>query len=750
MTDTDHLKTYCLRTSIQCHSSDIRCVSALPNGGFVTGSRDKTCKAYLPIDNINGFNEVQNLLGPENYISSICCLNTNNETFIFVGSNDSNIYCYSLENSEPIYKLQDHSGTVCALSVNNERALVVSGSWDQTCRVWKEKKCEAVLVGHEAAVWSTAVIGEHVLTGSADKTIKLWKLVPNVECIITMSGHTDCIRGLSVISDTEFISCSNDASIRLWNIKGEIVREFYGHENYIYSIANITGGHEFASCSEDRTVRIWNNNDSKDKQTIPLPATTLWSITRLSNNDLAIGSSTGKIYIFTRDDKLKAKPEELKLLEEELAKSTLHVSDIGDIKVSELPTADTLLMPGTKDGQTKLVKDGDKVTVHNWDATKQQWIKIGDVVGAADTNKELYEGVEYDYVFSIDIEEGKPRLKLPYNKNQNPYAVAQDFIDKHNLSQLFLDEIANFIIKNTSTPATISGQNCDPLTGGSSYSTQQNGSVVQPMDISVNNDFPAKGLFPQEKHILFESINVEGIAKKLKEFSDLLSPELRLESDDIQILLRLSDLSFEVEPKQLRLIRHLLSWPKLYIFPALDLIRASLLLPQINEDLCASKDSMRLIDTLLVCGTDANSTPNQLVAYRAICNLFAHPVGQHLALANGSIIFKALSKPLSTNKNAMTALSTIFLNFAITFNKTNEQNSEQKFQCFTTVINHLNEIIEPEAVYRLLVSLGTLAFNDSNINNLFKNEELLDLLKKIKSNIKEEKVVKCVDLLLEM
>ncbi len=338
--------------------------------------------------NSHQFREVQYFTGPENYVSSICCLNTTNETLICVGSNDSVIYCYTLNTSEPIYKLTEHSGTVCALSADNERALIASGSWDQTCRVWDQKQCRAVFVGHEAAVWATAFINDFVITGSADKTLKLWKYEPKVECIQTFKGHTDCVRGVVVISLTNFLSCSNDASIREWNLKGESIAIYYGHDNYIYSITNLMNGFEFATCSEDRTVRIWRKDNDQQMQTLRLPATTLWSLTAPSNNDLVVGSSTGKVYIFTRDESLFASPDEQKALEEELSNSTLNMSDLGDIKVDELPTVDSLLFPGKRDGQTKLVKEGNKVSVHNWDATKNQWIKIGDVVGAAGNTKD--------------------------------------------------------------------------------------------------------------------------------------------------------------------------------------------------------------------------------------------------------------------------------------------------------------------------------------------------------------------------
>jgi phospholipase A-2-activating protein len=51
-----------------------------------------------------------------------------------------------------------------------------------------------------------------------------------------------------------------------------------------------------------------------------------------------------------------------------------------------------------------------------WDNASMVWQKIGDVVDAVGQGrKQLYQGKEYDYVFDVDIQDGVPPLKLPYN-----------------------------------------------------------------------------------------------------------------------------------------------------------------------------------------------------------------------------------------------------------------------------------------------------------------------------------------------
>lgn len=112
-----------------------------------------------------------------------------------------------------------------------------------------------------------------------------------------------------------------------------------------------------------------------------------------------------------------------------------------------MPDSKALLQPGQKDGQTKVVNDGDAVRAYSWSQGEQRWIRIGDVMGAsgssaANSGKQLYNGIEYDYVFSVDIQDGVPPLKLPYNKGQDPWHVAQKFLDDNDLSQLFLDQVS--------------------------------------------------------------------------------------------------------------------------------------------------------------------------------------------------------------------------------------------------------------------------------------------------------------------
>lgn len=63
--------------------------------------------------------------------------------------------------------------TVSCLAAG-EGGMFVSGSWDKTVRVWKNKTCTHTLRGHTLAVWGVCILSNgDIVSGAADKLIKV-------------------------------------------------------------------------------------------------------------------------------------------------------------------------------------------------------------------------------------------------------------------------------------------------------------------------------------------------------------------------------------------------------------------------------------------------------------------------------------------------------------------------------------------------------------------------------------------------
>jgi WD40 repeat protein len=67
-------------------------------------------------------------------------------------------------------------------------------------------------------VWSVAFSpdGKRILTGSTDKTAKLWDTATGWE-ILTLKGHTDGVRGVAFSPNgRRIVTSSDDGTARVW------------------------------------------------------------------------------------------------------------------------------------------------------------------------------------------------------------------------------------------------------------------------------------------------------------------------------------------------------------------------------------------------------------------------------------------------------------------------------------------------------------------------------------------------------
>ncbi|XP_074640387.1 phospholipase A-2-activating protein-like [Tubulanus polymorphus] len=792
---------YKFRCCLAGHQKDVRalCSICIPDGSFVSGSRDLTSRLWSTSGSV--YSEVQCFRGHSNFISAVCCMPPNEKYpngLIFTGSNDSNILAFSLDAIDPLYKLFGHTDTVCCLAAGKFGTLI-SGSWDATAKVWLNQKNVMTLSGHEASVWAVGIMPEqgYMITGSADKSIKIWKAG---KCERTLKGHTDCVRGIAVLSGVEFLSCSNDATVRRWLISGECVQTYYGHSNFIYSIAILPNGQDFVTSGEDRTMRVWKGGECV--QTITHPATSVWTVCTLSNGDVITGSSDGMIRIFSESPDRIAEPEQIQQFEEEVSASTIP-SQVGDVKMEDLPGPEVLTEPGEKDGFVRLVRVDNKAEAHQWNAAESRWIKIGDVTGSSGGSQEtsgkvLYEGKEYDYVFDVDIEEGKPPLKLPYNRIDDPWHVAQQFIYKHNLSQLFLDQIANFIVDNAKGGANVGStaptqSYVDPFTGGGRYvpgsSSEDNaaiaartniadpftgggryipGSVTTGSSVGSNsgggdpftgassyrtggssqaqpvNNIPK--YFPKSDYIFSDAANIAAIVGKMKELNEKLDGSLRVDAEYFTELSRSLENS-NFSQNVLQILSSLLKWPRDSLLPILDAIRLALRTADATKYFLNQTFLQFLINTI---ETDA-VLANQLLALRILGNLFRYD-DSCMVMVNqrDSVISAALHLKEKTNKSLQIALSTLLLNYSIAMTKYNRQDMEAMTQCLLAITSALHTQKDHEASFRLLVSIGNLIMVQDSVKDLTKSLDILPRLVELSAVSEPQKLGSCAQSILKI
>ncbi|XP_069621506.1 phospholipase A-2-activating protein isoform X1 [Ranitomeya imitator] len=784
---------YRLRCSLPGHELDVRGVVACPlspGEGFVSVSRDRSARLWVPDSPSTGFVELNRMQGHSNFVSCVCYIppsDTYPRGLIATGGNDQNICVFSLDSPTPLYVLKGHKNTVCSLS-SGKFGTLLSGSWDTTGKVWLNDKCMMTLQGHTAAVWAVKILPEQglMLTGSADKSIKLWKAG---RCERTFLGHEDCVRGLATLSETEFLSCANDASIRRWLITGECLQTYYGHTNYIYSICLFPGSQDFVTTGEDRSVRIWSKGECT--QTICLPAQSVWCCCVLENGDIVVGSSDGVIRVFTKSQDRMASAEEIQAFEDELSHAVIDpkTGDLGDIKIEELPGKEHLSEPGTKEGQTRLVNVDGKVEAYQWSVREGRWLKIGDVVGSSGatqqtSGKVLYEGKEYDYVFTIDVNESGPSYKLPYNITEDPWLVAHNFLQRNDLNPMFLDQVAKFIIDNTGGQIIAAPNSgfADPFTGGGRYipgSSSSNPSVADPFTggnrympgsssslsaAGAGDPFTGRNAyrsaatqisnayFPRKEPLTFDQANPTQILGKMKELNESAPEEYRMPEEDLIRLDKLLSLVVNtsretVTAQQVDTLWRAVRWPEDIVFPALDILRLAIKNPTVNEMFCSEREGRAFTNYLFQIMRPAGRLANQLLALRTLGNCFSYEAGAKFMMSQrDAIITKSMELKSVSNKNVHIALATLILNYATCLHRV--EDLEGKAQCLSAISTILEVVHDLEAAFRLLVALGTLVSEDSNAMQLAKSLGVDSQIKKYMSVTEPAKVSECCRLLL--
>ncbi|KAJ2468558.1 WD repeat protein Lub1, partial [Coemansia sp. RSA 2337] len=463
--------TFKLSAELHGHMSDVRGLVAQGGDILVSVSRDKTGRIWKRAGP-NDFIEDSVLLGHTGYVNSVTAIPPTAEYpsgLVATGGGDKIICLWDpTDLAQPTSKLAGHTDNVCALAASSDGRVLVSGSWDKTAKVWIDGVCKYTLGGHQHAVWCVLVMEDgSVLTGSADKIIRRWE---GGELKGTFEGHTDCVRALALLPGGRFASAANDGSVRVWSLgSAKCQAELYGHTSFVYSLSVLPDG-AIVSGGEDRSVRVWRDNELS--QIILLPSTSVWTVAALGNGDIACGTSDGVVRVFSAEKARLAAPDTLATFEQANASFAVSKKTMGDIDTSKLPGPERLEQPGSKDQQVIMVKSGLAVEAYQWDQGKQSWAKVGEVVDAVgQSQKQVFGGKEYDYVFDVDIQEGMPPLKLPFNVTENPYGAAQKFLERNGINLDHLDTVANFIIKNTDGVQLGSGESvsADPFTGGNRY-----------------------------------------------------------------------------------------------------------------------------------------------------------------------------------------------------------------------------------------------------------------------------------------
>ncbi|KAL7694456.1 putative WD repeat protein DCAF11/LEC14B [Plasmopara halstedii] len=164
---------------------------------------------------------------------------------------------------------------------------------------WKLKR---VIAGHLGWVRSISVdpTNDWFVTGSADRTIKVWDLASG-QLKLTLTGHINAIRGLEVSPRHPYLfSAGEDKKVLCWDLEcNKVIRSYHGHLSGVFSLkvhptldVLVTGG-------RDAVARVWDMRTKNQIHVLSGHQGTVWTVeTQATDPQIITGSSDSTIKLW--------------------------------------------------------------------------------------------------------------------------------------------------------------------------------------------------------------------------------------------------------------------------------------------------------------------------------------------------------------------------------------------------------------------------------------------------------------------
>jgi len=298
------------------HEDIIICLDIDWSGHWLaTGAKDNTAKLWRIDPEHNSFTCFATFTGHAESLGAIAlpkatplsgtAANTNPlehpPAFLMTGSQDKTVKRWDMSSvqkdtkkaARATYTRKAHDKDINALDISHNSTFFASASQDRTVKIWSLEDGEAVgvLRGHRRGVWSVKfapkdtpqISGDNgqassarglILTGSGDKTIKIWSL-SDYSCLRTFEGHTNSV--LKVVWMSHSPSNSED-----------------GHDSSKRTVQVATAG-------GDGLVKIWDANTGELECTLDNHIDRVWALAVHPTTNALISGGADSVITFWKD-----------------------------------------------------------------------------------------------------------------------------------------------------------------------------------------------------------------------------------------------------------------------------------------------------------------------------------------------------------------------------------------------------------------------------------------------------------------
>ncbi|XP_022109801.1 NACHT domain- and WD repeat-containing protein 1-like isoform X1 [Acanthaster planci] len=168
---------------------------------------------------------------------------------------------FRIASHEKIWEVKGHDMEVTCIETSDDNRWLLTGSTDKTVKVWCTDKaeCTGTLAEHKGVVTSILMThgGQRVISGSADYKLRVFKSGTRA-LERTLEGHQDAVIAIAVnSSDDVLVSAAADSTIRTWSLETFVQLDLIeGHKCLITHMTISSDDMFIITAYEDKKLQI--------------------------------------------------------------------------------------------------------------------------------------------------------------------------------------------------------------------------------------------------------------------------------------------------------------------------------------------------------------------------------------------------------------------------------------------------------------------------------------------------------------
>ncbi|KAI5868668.1 WD40 repeat-like protein [Durotheca rogersii] len=234
---------------------------------------------------------------------ALCCAFLPGDKLVVVGTKSGEIELFEVATGALLDTVSAHEGAVWSLQVHPDGRSIVSGSADKSAKFWKVQVVQEPVLGTTRTTprlklthARTLKVSDDILSlkfspdakllavALLDSTVKVF-FVDSLKLYLNLYGHKLPALDMDISYDSKLIAtCSADKTVRIWGLDfGDCHKALLAHQDSILQVKFLPNnregnGHHFFSASKDRTIKYWDGDKFEQIQRLNGHHGEIWAL----------------------------------------------------------------------------------------------------------------------------------------------------------------------------------------------------------------------------------------------------------------------------------------------------------------------------------------------------------------------------------------------------------------------------------------------------------------------------------------